>query len=108
MSLVDYARKELELAGLFDEDADYGGMLGTATLDLVTLFSTQGHSGASAAIVTELASRLMQYEPLTPLTYEPDEWNNVSDMSSNPMWQNNRDFKTFSVDGGKTHYNLDD
>ena len=26
MNIVDYAKNELEIAGLFDEDADYDGM----------------------------------------------------------------------------------
>jgi hypothetical protein len=107
-NLVEYAEKELNRAGLMDKGSDYDGMLGTAALDIVKLFSTQGHSGTSAEIVTELVGRLMRYEPLTPLTYEPDEWIDVSGISSSPMWQNSRDSKTFSVDGGKTHYRLGD
>ena len=47
-TLVTYARDELQRAGLFDEDSDYGGMLGEGALELVKLFSTQGHSGMSA------------------------------------------------------------
>ena len=110
-NLVSYARTELERAGLFDEDSDYGGMLGTAVLDIVTLFSTQGHSGMSAAMVTELASRLMRYEPLTPLTYLPDEWNHVADEmvadSQRPLYQNRRKADVFSHDEGATWYCLD-
>lgn len=105
--LVDYAQRELELAGLFSPDSDYDGALGPAALEIVKVFSEQGHSGMSAAIVTELAVRLMRYEPLTPLTYGPEEWNDVSEMSGTPMWQNNRDFAVFSTDGGVTHYRLD-
>jgi hypothetical protein len=107
-NLTDYATKELTLAGLFDKDSDYDGMLGTAALDIVKLFASQGHSGMSASIVTDLVGRLMRYEPLTPLTYEPDEWMNVSDMSGSPMWQNIRKSDVFSVDGGNTHYCLAD
>lgn len=107
-NLVAYAETELERAGLFDKDSDYNGMLGDAALELVKVFAKQGHSGMSASIVTSLVEKLMRYEPLTPLTYEPDEWNDVSEASGTPMWQNKRKSTTFSVDGGKTHYDLDD
>lgn len=104
MSLVDYARSELERAGLFDTDSDYDGMLGQAALAIVELFASQGHSGRSAVIVIELVNRLMRFEPLTPLTYEPDEWNEVG----TGLWQNRRKSTVFSTDGGATHYDLDD
>jgi hypothetical protein len=107
MDLVEYAKSELERAGLFDKDSDYGGMLGESALEIVTIFSHQGHSGSSAGIVTELVTKLLRYEPLTPLTYESEEWWDVSELSGTPLWQNKRDFKIFSVDGGKTHYSVE-
>ena len=107
-NLVDHATKELTLAGLFDKDSDFVGMLGCSALEIVGVFAKQGHSGMSASIVTDLVGRLMRYEPLTPLTYEPNEWMNVSDQSGSPMWQNIRKSDVFSTDGGKTHYTLGD
>lgn len=106
--LVAFARYELALAGLFDDDSDYNGMLGNAALDIVRVFASQGHSGYSAAITADIAVRLMRYEPLTALTFEPDEWNDVSDMSGTPMWQNRRRSTTFSTDGGRTYYDIDE
>lgn len=107
-NLTDYAKDELTRAGLFDKDSDYEGMLGNAALEIIEVFAKQGHSGMSASIVTSLVEKLMRFEPLTPLTYGPEEWNDVSEMSGTPMWQNKRKSTTFSVDGGKTHYDLDD
>jgi hypothetical protein len=107
-NLVTYAKEELTRAGLFDEDSDYNGMLGNAALEIIEVFAKQGHSGYSASVVTSLVEKLMRYEPLTPLTYAPDEWNDVSEESNTPMWQNRRKPTTFSLDGGKTHYDLDD
>lgn len=103
MSLMEHAQKELELAGLLDEDSDYGGMLGTGALDLIKVFSEQGHSGQSAFMMTEIVGKLMRYEPLTPLTYAENEWIDVGD----GMWQNKRKSDVFSRDGGVTWYCLD-
>jgi len=99
-NLVDYAKSELTLAGLFDKDSDYDGMLGDAALDIVAKFASQGHSGMSAELVTQLVTKLMRYEPITPLTYGPEEWTYVAD----DLWQNKRKGDVFSADGGKTHY----
>jgi hypothetical protein len=73
-NLIEYAEAELDRAGLGEPDADYNGKLKTAVLDIIQLFSSQGHSGLSAAMVTDMVARLMNFEPLTPLTGEPDEW----------------------------------
>jgi hypothetical protein len=101
--LVTHAKDELTRAGLFDKDSDYGGMLGKAALGLVKTFAAQGHSGMSAALVTELATRLFQYEPLTPLTGADDEWVDVSDVSGDPWWQNKRCHRVFKGADGKAY-----
>lgn len=106
--LTDYAKNELTRAGLFDKDSDYEGMLDGSAMQIVELFSEQGHSGVSAAITIGIIEKPLRYEPLTPLTYEPDEWNDVSGISGTPMWQNKRNPSVFSVDGGKTHYSLEE
>ena len=85
-NLVDHATDELKRAGLFDADSDYGGMLGTAVLDLIRLFSEQDHSGASAGMVSALFDKLSRFRPLGPLTGDDDEWNEVGD----GVWQNRR------------------
>lgn len=110
-TLVTYARDELQRAGLFDEDSDYGGMLGEGALELVKLFSTQGHSGMSAAMMVALVEKLMRFEPLTPLTYAEDEWTHVADEmvsdEQRPLYQNKRKADVFSHDAGATWYCLD-
>jgi hypothetical protein len=101
-NLCQHAKRELELAGLFDEDSDYGGMLGRFAYEIVRTFASQGHSGASAEIVVDLVARLMRYQPLTPITTNPDEWIDQSEVSGTPLWQSKRDPSLFSTDGGKT------
>ena len=104
MSLVEHAEFELQKSGLLDEDSDYDGMLGRAVLELVEVFSRQGHSGFSAAATIEALHRILRYEPLTPLTFEPDEWTEVG----LGTWQNKRDPTVFSDDGGDSAYTFND
>lgn len=103
-NLEKHARYELERAGLFDKDSDYGGMLGESTLKLIKVFAEEGHSGMSAAMQVEIFRRLASFKPLSPLTNSPDEWVEVSDK----VWQNKRSSDCFSNDGGKTYYSVDD
>lgn len=107
MSLVDYAQKELSRAGLFDEDSDYGGMLGGACLAIIEIFASQGHSGLSASITTEIVGKLMRFEPLTPLTSDPSEWMLVDEDGDAKTWQSLRKPSAFSHDGGATWYDID-
>lgn len=75
-NLVKHAQCELELAKA--GDSLYGDMLPDAVLEIIKVFSTQGHSGKSAGIVTQMVEKLMRFEPLTPLTGDDDEWTEVS------------------------------
>ncbi len=74
-------------------------MLGEAVLECVRVFAGQGHSGASAAITTAFLEKVLRYEPLTPLTDDPAEWNAVGE----GVWQSRRNSEAFSDDGGKTY-----
>ena len=103
-NLVDHARYELERAGMFDSDADYGGALGGAVLELVEKFAEQGHSGMSAAMTIKLFYELAQYHPLGGITSDPSEWNEFAD----GQWQNRRRSTSFSRDGGQTWYDIED
>lgn len=107
MSLVEHAERELRLAGLFDKDSDYGGMLGGAALELIKVFASQGHSGFSAGMTRDLFALLSNFKTLTPITSNPEEWTDVSEMSGGPMWQSKRCPSVFSKDGGATWYDLD-
>lgn len=108
MSLVQHAEAELRRAGLFSSDSDYGGMIGEAVLELVRKFAEQGHSGASAMQTLVIFDQVARFKPLTPITSDPSEWTDVSEMSGRPMWQSTRKPSTFSTDGGKTWYDLDE
>jgi len=102
---VDWAKRELELAGFFDKDSDYGGMLGHSILDVVKKFCEQGNSGSSAAISLSVLDKLLRHEPLTSLgnPTETGEYEDCTEMGGgNPLWQSTRDPSVFSYDNGKS------
>lgn len=113
-NLIEHAEYELLLAGLFAEAGDYGGMIAEAVLELVEVFSKQGHSGYSAGLVLRLFNEVANYRTLTPVGVSQEEWVEVGSSglvgSSDyeRFWQNKRRSSTFSRDGGKTWYDIDD
>lgn len=99
-NLVEHARRELEVCGQTAEDPGYAASIVAA----VAAFASYGHSGGSASIAIEQLHRLLQFGHLSPLTDDPEEWENRSEMSGTPMWQNRRNSAAFSEDGGKTFW----
>lgn len=91
MGLIEYAKLELELSGLFNEEGDfYEGATGKAVMELIEVFTKQGHSGMSAPIVADLFKRLANYEPLQPITGKDEEWGDVSDYGNGKSWYQNK------------------
>jgi len=87
MDFLEFAEHEIRMAKLFSKEGDfYGGMTGKALMELCKVFDNQGHSGMSASVVANLFKRLTEWQPLTPLTGEDDEWVDVAD----DVWQNKR------------------
>lgn len=106
--LVSFAYNELQAAGLFDEDSDYGGMIGTAVMELVQAFADQGHSGASAGIVIGILAKVLAYKPLSPLTGAEDEWIDVSEemgSAKNSLFMNKRCFRVWKTGEGEAYDN---
>ncbi len=94
-TLVEHARRELTLLG---EDPPFAASLIAA----LEGFTTYRHSGGSAESGIDLLERLLRREALTPITSDPAEWIDRSEESGSPMWQNARDSRAISTDGGKT------
>ena len=82
--------------------------LGDAVLELVKVFSKQEHSGFSAHQTLKIFNLVADYKPLTPIGTTKNEWMDISEASGYPCWQNYRRGSTFSRDGGKTWYDIDD
>lgn len=75
MSLFDFAKKELELAGLLSVEQDfYGGQTGKAVLELIDIFVNQEHIGMSGTLVADIFWKLANRKPLTPILGTDDEW----------------------------------
>ena len=105
MSTTSHAKFELELAGFFGEDSDYGGAIGEAVMELMEVFEKQGHSGGSAPIVASLFHKLANYKPLGPITGKDEEWGDVSDLAGKPWYQNKRESGLFKDKDGRVAYN---
>ena len=103
-NLVKHAEFEMKLAGLYDKDADYGGMIPEAVMKLVRTHASEGHSGSSHWLTLEIFNKVINFKTLTPTTSNPIEWSEVAP----GVWQNLRQSSTFSTDGGQTWYDLDD
>jgi len=114
MGLVNYAKKELELLGSTDDEMQK--TMNKHILEIVKVFSEQGHSGFSGAYVVSTLTRLLSFKPLKPLTGEDDEWNEISEgkfqnKRCSSVFKNSNDGtaydingKIFTDDGGKTWY----
>ena len=105
--LVRHARKELELVGMFDEDSDYGGMIGNSVMELIKVFAEQGHSGHSAGRVNALFHKLAAYQTICPLTGEDSEWNDVGGIGNDNTFQNNRNSAVFKQGKDGQAYYID-
>lgn len=114
-ALALHAEQQLKEAGFFDKDNDHGGLLAKSVINLIELFSEQGHSGASASATISLFERLASFKVICPIKDEPEEW-----VDTGRELQHKRDcsvFKSketgkiraihgysFSDDGGKTYF----
>jgi hypothetical protein len=123
MNLLDWARFELErLTNGVGENDEMQKVMNENILELLGVFSKQGHTGFSANYLIPILSRLMSYKPITPLTGEDDEWDDVSAWWDAKSVQQNKRFsavfrenndnstaywvdgRVFSDDGGKTWF----
>jgi len=101
-NLVAHARYELQAIG---EDSQTTEEL----LKVVQAFSDMGHSGGSAGVAIAMLNELLQFQNLSPLTDNPDEWLfHGADIwgAEGGVWQNKRNGEAFSHDGGVTYYLL--
>lgn len=78
---------------------------------LIMAFGEEGHSGASASIagpvIVQTIKRAFAFEPLSPLTGDDDEWNDISEEmgSKEKCFQNKRLSSVFKDEKGIYYLN---
>ena len=92
MSLIAHAERELQF--LKTGEAMNEAMHAHLT-KMVQVFSDEHHSGFSARYASATLQRLLNFEPVRPLTGEADEWTEVSD----GLFQNKRCPHVFRENG---------
>lgn len=93
-NLVNHARRELAFLKTGDEmnEAMYNHLI-----HMVSEFAKECHSGFSAKYAIAHLEKLLNFEPIGPLTGESHEWNYVAD----DLWQNNRCSRVFMNSKGE-------
>jgi hypothetical protein len=101
--LIEHAREELKRAGEDPQTAQ-------AILDVIEMFVAGGltNDGTTHAIATTYVEHLLRRRPLTPLTTDPAEWEELTNPQGYTIWQSKRNPVAFSDDGGKKYWLLTD
>lgn len=90
MSYIDHAEREFKALGWRDDD-EMQNLVCDNVVELLKVFSGQGHSGHSAPYVVNLFRKAALFKPLSPLTGEESEWMEYAD----GLFQNVRDSSVF-------------
>jgi len=90
--IVKKAKQEFKAIGYYPEsdEEDPNKWIQENVIDLLTVFSSQGHSGFSAPYCIEYFRKLANHEPLSPIQCTAEEWVDVSEYSGKSMFQNKR------------------
>lgn len=102
-NLVTHARIELKLMGEEPEVIEWYARV-------IKEYASFGHSGGSTMATAPVLNELIQMNPLTPLSSNPDEWQYIGGDTwgqDGGIWQNRRNGRAFSNDSGRTYYLID-
>ena len=102
--MVEWAEQELRLAGYDVNDPEDGPnrWLAEGTIELLKVFSEQGHSGSSTPFAVALFEKLAMWKPIAPLTGADDEWAESYDYSGTQ--QNKRNSAVFRDADGQAYW----
>ena len=108
-----HALTEFKAAGWLDKDGNYIDEMQEAicnhVLELIKVFSDEGHSGSTAPYTIDLFKKLAMFEPIVPLTGEDWEWTEIaremSGSNNGTVYQNKRCSRVFKDDDGA--YDID-
>jgi hypothetical protein len=104
MTLKHHAERELDIIGMTEDSVEMDAAMRNHILHMIDEFSKEGHSGFSASYAISILSKLMRYEPLTPLTGEDSEWMEIAKeqtgSNQGTLYQNKRASHVFKDDTG--------
>ena len=117
-NFVEWAQKELDRleASAGADDDGTQKMINDDIMEIVKVFSSQGHTGFTASYALSIIKRLLDWKPIQPLTGEESEWGTDIDPDQNnrctAVFREKGDTskafylhgKVFSNDGGKSWY----
>jgi hypothetical protein len=94
MSIIESAKSEMRLAGYDVADTE-------VMVEILRKFLTRWDSGGAVWAMAPVLMRLLNNQPLTPISGAGYEWIDRSEISSSPMWQNERCSSVFKDGTGK-------
>ena len=97
MSLQVFAEQELDLIGMTADSDEMNVAMRKHILHMIKEFADEGHSGFSANYAIGCLTKLLKFEPLSPLTGEDDEWTEIAEDQAigGKLWQNKRCGRVF-------------
>lgn len=102
--MLEWAEQELRYAGHDINDPENGPnrWFAEGTLELLKVFSEQGHSNMSAPYAVALFEKLATWKPIAPLTDADDEWGEAYDLEGTQ--QNKRNSAVFRGADGQAYW----
>ena len=79
------------------KSGDDPSMVYDDVVELLEVFSRQGHSGSSALYVMRMFKDAAMFKPLSPLNGESNEWNMISEKTGEVLFQNRRRASVFML-----------
>ena len=106
MSYIEqFAIDELKRIGMYESDDEMNNEMAEHILKMVKLFGEENHSGFSAAYAVSILEKLLRFKPLSPLTGNDDEWNEITEEMGRKLYQNKRCSHVFKDENGA--YDID-
>ena len=100
MNMLEHFRNECKILGWDKTDDEMQNLIVNNVEDVLKVVSNQGHSGSSMPYLLNLLNKAIKFEPLSPLTGDDDEWN---DVGGGEMYQNKRNSSVFKDRSNKAY-----
>ena len=105
--IVAHARRELEMAHLFEKNGEYDGSIGRGTLSLIKSFSEWcGDDTSKMSAIHSCFNYLVAGEILSPPTTDPNEWEDYYGPDNQKLKRNKRNPFYITQDNGESWSNI--